>query len=150
MLKEDLIRIQAQAEEKLEQMGIELVDVQYRKERGEQMLRLFIDHESGVTLELCTKASRAVKALIDAVDLHYDHLEVSSPGVDRVIKKDKDLKRFIGYLVRANMSKLFLGPRKITGVLHDYNQEYVYLRTEEELIALPRTMISQARLRPNE
>lgn len=150
MSKEDLIKIQPQLESKLDQMGIETVDVQYRKEHGEQVLRVFIDQESEVTLELCTEASRAIKALIDAADLYYDHLEVSSPGIDRVLKKDKDLKRYQGGTVKVNMLRTFAGPRKMIGVLHDHNQDYLYLQSEEEVIALPRAMISQVRLHPND
>ena len=150
MVKEDLADIKNQLEASLEQMGIEIVDMQYRKENGGQMLRIFIDHEAGVTLELCTQASRNVKALINAVDFYYDHLEVSSPGLDRVIKKDKDLERFAGNTVRINMLKKFAGPKRIIGVLLGHKKESIYLEDEEGQIELPRDMISQVRLHPND
>jgi len=149
MGKDDLSKIQTHLEKNLEQMGIEIVEMQYRKENGRQMLRIFVDHESGVTLELCAQVSHAVKSLIDAIDFFYDHLEVSSPGLDRVIKKDKDMERFAGSMVKVNMLKQFAGPRIVKGVLLEYNNENIYLMNENRQLELPREMISQVRLHPN-
>jgi ribosome maturation factor RimP len=70
---------------------IELLEVEYRKENGEQILRLFIDSEKGVDLNVCSRATRAVKDIIDENSIDYDHLEVSSPGINRILKNDSHL-----------------------------------------------------------
>jgi ribosome maturation factor RimP len=59
---------------------IELVDLQYHQENGEKYLRVFIDHETGVDLDLCTRASRLVKPLLDQEDVYYDHLRYLHRG----------------------------------------------------------------------
>ena len=82
--------------EPLAKLGLELVDIEYKREAGDRILRIFIDRMGGVDLEACSAASRAVKDLIDDAQVEYDHMEVSSPGLDRVIKTDRDLLRFKG------------------------------------------------------
>ncbi|MGE5390536.1 MAG: ribosome maturation factor RimP [Deltaproteobacteria bacterium] len=136
-------------EEELNRAGIELVEMQYRKENEEQFLRFFIDRETGVDLELCTRASRLVKPLVDGEDLYYDHLEVSSPGIDRVIKKDRDFARFTGERVTVKMLKQYEGPGKITGVLKSVTDKQIVIETGEETKTLARDMVSIVRLYPD-
>lgn len=136
-------------EEELKQAGIELVELQYRKENEEQFLRVFIDRETGVDLGLCTQASRLVKPLVDAENLYYDHLEVSSPGIDRVIKKDKDFVRFAGEKVTVKMLKQYDGPGKITGILKNATDKHIELETEDEIKTLSREVVSVVRLHPD-
>ena len=113
---------------KLGELGIELVDIEYHRENGEQILRIYVDKESGVNLDLCTLASRAVKEFIDSQDITYDHFEVSSPGLNRVLKKDKDLARFTGYKVKIMALKEFAGPRKNIGILEGFSDVISVIR----------------------
>ncbi|MDD3879432.1 MAG: ribosome maturation factor RimP, partial [Syntrophomonas sp.] len=136
------------AEERLNELELELVDIEYRKENKEQILRVFIDKDSGVDLELCSKANRAIKEGIDEEDISYDYLEVSSPGLDRVLKKERDWERFSGYRVKLKTLKSYPGPLRITGILRGFDSENIVVESEGELSKVPRDMISAIRLHP--
>ena len=146
----NLQELVSEIECRLAQIDIELHEVEYRRESEGQILRIFIDKDSGVDLDTCAKASRAVKSLIDEKDLYYDHMEVSSPGLDRVLKKERDFIRFLGYGVKVNTAKGFAGPRKLNGVLVAYQPDSISIKVEEEIIEIPREQISMVRLRPEE
>lgn len=96
---------------------IEIVDVQYVKENGDWILRIFIDKDFGITMSDCEKFSYMFSELIDKSDILQDSyiLEVSSPGLNRVLKQEKSFKRFIGSKVKIqthnfiNNQKNFLG-----------------------------------------
>lgn len=135
-------------ENELNQLAIELVGVEYRKENKEQMLRVFIDSEAGVDLSLCTQATRAIKPLLDERNIYYDHLELSSPGLDRILRKDKDFLRFRGHMVKIKMLKQYQGPGKINGILIDTDDATIKVRVEEEVLNLPRDLVSVVRLHP--
>jgi ribosome maturation factor RimP len=146
----NLQELVSEIECRLAQIDIELHEVEYRRESEGQILRIFIDKDSGVDLDTCAKASRAVKSIIDEKDLYYDHMEVSSPGLDRVLKKERDFIRFLGYGVKVNTAKGFAGPRKLNGVLVAYQPDSISIKVEEEIIEIPREQISMVRLRPEE
>jgi len=86
----------------LDDLGLELVDLEYQREGHGWVLRFFLDKEGGVTLDDCALASREFSAILDVEDLIETayHLEVSSPGIDRPLKKVKDFERFAGQLIR--------------------------------------------------
>jgi ribosome maturation factor RimP len=104
-------------------MSMELVDLEYKHEGRDWFLRVFIDKEGGLTLDNCAEASREIGAVLEVEDLVRTayRLEVSSPGIDRPLKKDKDFERFVGRLVklkthesldpdqRGNARKTFVG-----------------------------------------
>ena len=136
--------------EPLAKLGLELVDIEYKREAGDRILRIFIDRAEGVDLEACSAASRAVKDLIDEAEVEYDHMEVSSPGIDRVIKTDRDLLRFKGARIKVKTLQAYAGPRKIIGVLNDFNEEEISLLNQDDnLVKIPRDMISIIRLHPD-
>jgi ribosome maturation factor RimP len=87
----------------LESLGMELVDIEFARAGRDGVLRLFIDKEGGVTLDDCADVSRELSAILDVEDVipgHYS-LEVSSPGLDRPLKKPADYERFVGCLVKV-------------------------------------------------
>lgn len=133
----------------LERHNIELVALEYRKENREQMLRIFIDSEAGVDLGLCTQATHIVKPLVDEGDFYYDHLEVSSPGLNRLLKKDKDFLRFQGSMVKVKMLKEYNGPNKITGILSGVDDKHIQVQADDNILDLPRDLISTVRLHPD-
>lgn len=149
MESQDLNALQTALERELERAEIDVAEVIYRKEENGQILKVYIDYEPGVTLDVCVQASKIVKKWLDGENFFYDHLEVSSPGWDRVLKKDKDFKKFQNSKIKVNTCKAFAGPRKLIGILKDFDENDLYLSLEEELITLPRTMISQVRLQPD-
>lgn len=86
----------------LEGLGYELVDLEYRREERGWVVRLFVDSESGVNLDDCASVSREIGVLLEVEDLvpQAYNLEVSSPGMDRVLKKPRDFKRFAGQCIK--------------------------------------------------
>lgn len=126
MAKVDVIsRVTVLAEQVLSSLGMELVDLEYKREGREMVLRLFVDKEGGVNLDDCASVSRELSEVLDVEDVISEHysLEVSSPGIDRPLKKVEDFQRFKGKLVKirtfeplpddaGNKRKTFLGELK--------------------------------------
>lgn len=137
----------------LEAEGIEIVDVEYVRERN-WILRLFIDKDGGVDLNDCQKVSEEAGRLLDEKDLIPDNymLEVSSPGVDRVIKKDRDFVRFAGSEVDeklfAPLTEGDKASKAFTAVLDGLTESGdVALHKEDgEALVIPRNKVSQIRL----
>jgi ribosome maturation factor RimP len=89
-------------------LGLELADVEYKQEGGRMVLRLFIDRDGGVTLDDCTAVSRELAEILDVEDFIHGryNLEVSSPGLNRPLKKPSDYERFTGRLVKIRTFEL--------------------------------------------
>jgi len=87
----------------VEEFGLELVDIEYRREGSDWFLRLFIDKPGGVTLDDCADLSREIDPLleVEGVITHAYRLEVSSPGLDRPLRKPADFERFLGEWVKV-------------------------------------------------
>lgn len=147
--------IEAEAERLLEPVlekdGIELVDVEYVRERN-WILRIYIDKEGGVDLNDCQTVSEKAGALLDEKDLIPDNymLEVSSPGLDRVLKKDKDFIRYTGEDVDVKLFAPLEGTKTkaLTARLDGLAEGGSLLLTPEggEQMTLSRDKISQVRL----
>lgn len=142
--------IEKQIQGKLERMGIEVLEVEYRKENGDLMLRVYIDTESGVTLDTCSQATRAIRDVIDEEeDMVYDHLEVSSPGINRKLIKDKDFERFRGERVKVKLLQALDGQKNWVGDLVERNADEIILDTEQGTVHLQRELVSIVRLHPD-
>lgn len=128
----------------------ELVDLQYRNEGGRWVLRLFIDKAGGFTLDDCQAASDKVGAFLDAADVmtHGYTLEISSPGIDRVIKKDQDFQRFAGQRVALRLRAPVEGKRRWQGLLKGLEDGRIVLENEGALVKLERAGVEEARLDP--
>lgn len=136
-------------ESRLEEEGLELVDVEYVRERN-WILRIYIDKEGGVSLDDCQAVSDRAGALLDEADLIPDNymLEVSSPGLDRVLKKDKDFIRYTGEEVDVKLFAPLDGKKAFTARLLGLGDEGALLLEMEdgEQMTLSRDKISQVRL----
>ena len=114
----------------------ELVDVEYVKEAGTNYLRVYIDKEGGITIDDCEIISRALSDLLDEKD-YIDEayiLEVSSPGLGRPLKKDKDFARSIGEEVDVKLFKPIERQKEFSGILESYNDTEVTIRLDEETV----------------
>lgn len=131
------------AEEFLQGTGLELVDVEYVKEH-DWYLRIFIDKEGGIEIDDCQQLSEKVEEVLDKKDIIQDSyiLEVSSPGLDRVLKKDKDFVREKGKKVDVSLYAPIDGEKLIVGVLQGKSDSELIL--EDRSIALEK--IAQVRL----
>lgn len=116
----------------IDENGFELVDVEYVKEGSDYYLRVYADKEGGITIDDCVLISRALEVKLDEEDFIADAyiLEVSSPGLGRPLKKEKDLKRSIGKNVDVKLYQAIDGEKEFTGILKAYNEETVTIETE--------------------
>jgi ribosome maturation factor RimP len=132
----------------LEEMDFELVEVEYLSERGRWVLRVFVDKQGGITVEDCARISREIGDVIEVKDCipHGYVLEVSSPGLNRPLKKEKDLLWAIGRKVKIKMGAAMDGRRNFTGYLRSFRNGMVYLEVENNLIALPWGRVAKANL----
>jgi ribosome maturation factor RimP len=119
-----------------ERMGYELVDISLDKEPTGKYLRFYIDKEEGVTLDDCEAFHKAVRALADAVD--YDFMEVSSPGIDRPLKKDRDFERNLGCEIEVRLFRPVDGTKTLTGVLAGLEEGNIVIDTAEGRTLIPR------------
>lgn len=139
--------IATEVEEIIKGTALELVDVEYVREKN-WYLRVFIDKTGGVDLEDCQHVSEALSKVLDEKDPISDNylLEVSSPGLDRILKKDKDFIRYAGRMVDVHFFKPHNGTKEMVAELVEKRPDTVVVRMgeqEEELIAKD---ISQIRL----
>ena len=104
-----------------DELGFELVDVALDKEDTGKYLRIYIDKEAGIDLNDCEKYHRAIQPQLESYD--YDFLEISSPGIDRPLKKDRDFERAMGMEVEAKLFKAIDGQKEFTGELVGYDKE---------------------------
>jgi len=134
-------------EQSLGQIGYELVDLEISG-RG-KLIRLFIDKPGGVNIDDCALVSEQVSNLLAVEhDVDYDRLEVSSPGLDRVLKKESDFTRFAGNKVQLKVRVPVDGRKNFTGILRGLDKDMVQLETEAGLQGFALSNIDKARLSP--
>jgi ribosome maturation factor RimP len=128
-------------------MGYELVDVQ--ASNGGRLLRLFIDKPGGVGLQDCAAVSRQLSRVFEVEGIDYERLEVSSPGLDRPLRKGADFARFAGQKAEVRMrTPDASGRRKFVGVLRGAAEGRVNLELEGRLVALALDDLERAKLVP--
>jgi ribosome maturation factor RimP len=137
------------AESLLPELGMEMVDVEFRFERGRWTLRVYIDKPGGITVDDCATVSRDLGDLIEAeniIDYSYV-IEVSSPGLDRPLRKEKDFIRSIGESIKVEMSKPVNQRSNFTGRLEHVKDGMIGLLIDDTyLVELPIDGIKRARL----
>ena len=117
----------------LNSMGFELVDVEFVKEAGEWYLRSYIDKEGGITINDCEAVSRLFSEKLDEEDFIEESyiMEVSSPGLGRPLKKEKDYKRSMGKELEIRTYKAIDREKEFYGILQAYDDSSVTIETEE-------------------
>ena len=134
----------------IEEHGFELVDVEYVKEGADYYLRVYADKEGGINIDDCVLISRSLEEKLDAADRMTDAyiLEVSSPGLTRPLKKEKDFKRNLGKKVEVKLYRSVDGMKEFEAYLEGYTDTALTLRLpdEEASSEFPRNEISMIRL----
>lgn len=125
-------------------LAYDLYDVEYVKEGKDYFLRIYIDSEEGIDLDDCEKVSNAINELIDKEDYIKEQyfLEVSSSGVERVLRKDKHLKANIGKEIIIKLFKQINGKKQYKGILKDFDENFITILEQEE-IKIDRKNVSQ-------
>ncbi|HBC95163.1 MAG TPA: ribosome maturation factor RimP [Clostridium sp.] len=132
----------------IENLGYDLVDLEFVRENGEYFLRFYIGKFGGISIDDCQKTSEILSDKldeIDPIDKSY-YLEVSSPGLDRPLKTNKDLKRNIGMKVELSLYKNFEDKKNYIGKLVDYSDKYIVILDGEIEKSIPREIISNIKL----
>ena len=133
----------------MEEHHFELVDVEFVKEAGTWFLRAYIDKPGGITIDDCELISRALSDQLDKDDFIEEAyiLEVSSPGLGRPLKKDKDLERSLGESVDVRLFRAIDRQKEFTGILKAWDKETVTLEFEDEAeLVIERANIALIRL----
>ena len=128
--------------------GLELVDVDFKKEGKNWVLRIYIDREGGVTLEDCQKVSRIAGDLVEVEDVIEPvyTLEVSSPGLNRVLKKEKDFLKYLGKKINVQCHAPMDGRKKFTGILTDFIEQSIHLDVNGQQHKIPLNLVAKANL----
>ena len=145
-----LSKIRSLAGPLCESEGMQLVHIEYQRERSGRVLRLYIDKLGGVSLEDCANISRQISDLLD-VSLDMDeayHLEVSSPGTNRPLSVLKDYDRFKGQRAKIKAKKPIGKQRNFTGILCGTSEdgEHIIIKTDQQKIHMPFENIIKANL----
>ncbi len=133
----------------MEERQFELVDVEFVKEAGNWFLRVYIDKPGGITIDDCELISRALSDKLDEEDFIVESyiLEVSSPGLGRPLKKEKDFVRSQGQSVEVKLFRPIEKQKEFTGILKSWDRDTVTLEFEEEaVLTIERANIALIRL----
>ena len=139
-------KVESLIKQNIENLGYELYDVEYVKEAKDYFLRIYIDSKKGIDLEDCEKVSNSITELLDKEDVIPEQyfLEVSSPGIERTLKREKHLKDNIGNEVQIKLFKPFEGKKQYKGILKDFDETKIEIVSQnEEQIEIDRKNISQ-------
>ncbi|MBQ6353586.1 MAG: ribosome maturation factor RimP [Lachnospiraceae bacterium] len=137
-------RVGRLAEPEILEEGVELVDVEFVREGKVQCLRVLIDKRGGVTIDECEAVSRRIDPILEEAGLmaDVDTFEVSSPGLDRPLKKPADFVRHMGEKVDVGLYKAIDGDKTITGTLTDYDDGGLTLETADGPVKLEKGEIA--------
>lgn len=135
-----------------QELDIELVEIEYVKEGKSWFLRVFIDKELGVDIEDCGLVSERLSEKLDEVDPipHNYFLEVSSPGAERPLKKQKDFEKALGKNILVKTYEPINGEKSFEGILLEFDGQQITLemkmKTRKETIEIPYEKVAAARL----
>ena len=129
-------------------MGFELLGIELIKNGHISLLRVYIDKFEGVNIDDCVLVSQQLTGLLDVKDpiKGQYNLEVSSPGIDRPLFTDEQLKKHIGHIVMIKLREKYRGKRKITGVLEAVNNLEIIIKCNENNEKIPSELIDKAKL----
>ncbi len=128
--------------------GMELIDIEHRQESRGWVLRFYIDKEGGVTLHNCSKISEQIGSLLEVKDIIPQRyvLEVSSPGLNRPLKKEKDFIAYTGETIKVKTLKPIEQRRNFSGTLQGYRDGKVMLSADNQEILIPFPLIAKANI----
>lgn len=137
-------KVESLLQSKIEELGYELYDVEYAKEGKNYFLRIYIDKPEGIDLSDCEKVNNGIMDLLDEADYIKEQyfLEVSSPGIERVIRKDKHFDQAMGEAIEVKLFKPIEKVKTLEGILTGYDEENITVTFENDEISVPRKNIA--------
>ncbi len=128
--------------------GRELVELEFRRESQGWVLRLYIDQEDGITVEDCAQVSRVVGDLLDVADLIRTpyHLEVSSPGLNRPLRKSRHFEQVVGKIIEVRTLEPLGNRRRFKGVLKGVEQDRITVRCDGQDMVIGLSLVERAHL----
>lgn len=122
----------------IENIGYELYDVRYEKEGKDYYLRVIIDKPEGIDINDCEKVNNSINDILDEVDYIKDQyfLEVSSPGLERILRKDKHFEKQIGNEISIKLFKAINKQKELIGILEEYNKDEITIKVEDETLKI--------------
>ena len=131
----------------IEELQYELYDIQYAKEGKNNFLRITIDQPQGIKIEDCEKVNKAIDTLLDQADLIKESyfLEVSSPGVERILRKNWHFEKQIGNVIRVKLYQAIEKQKEFEGILMAYEENELYLQIEEQKLKIEQKNIALAK-----
>ncbi len=126
-------KVESLIKEPINNLGYDLYDVNYVKEGKDYFLRIFIDNKEGIDLNDCEKVNDAISDLLDEANYIKEQyfLEVSSPGIERIIRKDEHLEQNIGEEIYIKLFKPLNGKKEYVGILKKYDSNIVEIENQE-------------------
>jgi len=137
-------KVESLLEKEVNNLGYNLYDVEYVKEGKDYFLRIYIDNENGISLEDCEKVSNSVTEILDEADYIKEQyfLEVSSPGVERILRKDKHFEENLNQEIEIKLFRPINGKKELIGILKNYTKEDITIQENEE-ITIDKKQIAQ-------
>lgn len=144
-------KIESLIRSKIEELGYILYDIEYTKEGKDYFLRIYIDSNEGINLTDCEKTTNAINDTLDKADYIKNEyfLEVSSPGVERILRKDKHLKENIGKEVEIKLFKTINKEKILNGILSKFDKEKIYIKVNTDQKEIERNLIAQIKTKYN-
>ena len=145
--EESIVKIEKIVLPVLKEMELELVDIEYLQEGGYWYVRIYIEKLDGdVSLDDCAKVSMAVEDDIDKLIDKKFFLEISSPGVERPLKREKDYIRFTSSKIKVSLKHKINEKKNFEGILSKFENDTVFLMTDDEELEIPFKEVRKANL----
>lgn len=146
-MEETLIKIEKVVIPAVEKRNLDLVDLEYIQEGGYLYVRIFIEKTDGdITLEDCGSLSNEIDETIDSLIPHKFFLEVSSPGVERPLKKEADFVRFNGEKIKVSLKHKLNDNKNFEGIIEDFKDETLFLNIKGQTLEIPFKEIKKANI----
>lgn len=141
-------QVEAMARELAGPMGLSVVDVEYRPRGKQAVLRVILDKPGGILLEECARLSEELSHMLDVTDPIPGSyvLEVSSPGLDRVLRRDEEFSLFRGRRVAVHTHAPVLGGKRLEGILLGLGEDGIHLEVDGQEVRVPRQQVSKVHL----
>ena len=122
----------------IENIGYELYDVRYEKEGKDYYLRIIIDKPEGIDINDCEKVNNSINDILDEADYIKDQyfLEVSSPGLERILRKDKHFEKQIGNEISLKLFKAIDKQKELIGILEEYNKDELTIKVDDKTLKI--------------